>query len=698
MADKIDGGDSSRWGFDMFDGALDTLEGAASDAKKSVEDAVGDAGEQIGDAIGDAQKQIEDAVGDAEEDIGEAAEEFWDGVSGAAQQAVDEVERSVMDEVDEASDFAVETAEELEQVLDLAHEALHEMGEVPKDVVAGGEELYRTLENQGAKLADEVEAFLESQPEEAVYEAAERVFDGTVNLGREMLETVEQDVYEPLKSLPETLSENAKHALVGMVLTGADTIVEHRELIEGAGEFVEQVLDNERAAYAFKQAGLDPVGLAISFSRTAMLGLARGAKGAPGLAQDLIDHPDKVRMLVEDLDPNDVQPEIEALEVGNSYVIQRGLEVSAHAKVGGVVGASVESSVTRLDADRYEVEVSLKGTVGVGGGVEAAGEGATGDNEVELGGKIVVEVSGPGAAERAAQMATAPHGNFAALLRKTPSTDIDVSEAEGSFADDLDVEVFDVGAKVGIEGTASLTTIDGQKYYGKTASVGLKFEAKSPSLQIGDDLARPWLESSKVGHPLLDEMFEKLPPEIPQGFKEVYGPTVGINLAAEPKATVGFYTPVGAEQPIRVTYDVDMTLRVGRSEIDANIGVTITDLHGLAKALGKSGLELQQQLASGEVTVEGLMNRADDLGADVDRFVDVNGPTLEMSKEDMTGIDGVLGVTMRQGTVDNYVLWSPDDRDFIDNFKRAVAVSDDENRAEADSLRSKHLNAHAIKA
>lgn len=101
MADKVDGGSSSGFGFDMFDDAVDTLEGAVSDAKQKVEDAVGEATEDIGDALDEAKEEIEDAANDAAEDIGDAAEDVWNGVGGAAKQATDELDRAVMGEVEE---------------------------------------------------------------------------------------------------------------------------------------------------------------------------------------------------------------------------------------------------------------------------------------------------------------------------------------------------------------------------------------------------------------------------------------------------------------------------------------------------------------------------------------------------------------------------------------------------------------------
>lgn len=136
--------------------------------------------------------------------------------------------------------------------------------------------------------------------------------------------------------------------------------------------------------------------------------------------------------------------------------------------------------MTRLGDESFQVAVSVNGTVGAGFGAETAGEGVRGDGKVDFGGKIVFEVSGPGAAARAAQLATAPHGNLADLLRETPPSELRVIESAGSFAEKLEGEVYGGAGELGV-----------------------------------------------------DEVFERLPPEIPQGLKEVYGPTAGLNLAAD---------------------------------------------------------------------------------------------------------------------------------------------------------------------
>ncbi len=694
MPNTIEGGSSGSTGFDLLDDAVDGLKDAADVAKKTVESVV-DGGDDAGaGASAGASGNIDHAEDSWKADDG--GDSFWDEVKGAASKAADDVEGLADKVVDDAAtgakavaDTAAKGATEVAamdmkavgDMLDGADRAIHEVGDVATDVIAGGEKLYGEMRHQQAKLADEIVGLANQYPPEDVADAAKQALEGTWQLGGELLQAgmdaAVDDVVRPAVHLPGQVRHGVESLAEGVVQAGARAVAGHSELIKQAAAMASKALDSDLVNTVIDLQLLTPQGLALKGAQTIGLELAHMASSSPDVAKKFVENPNLAHELVSFRDANAIARDVQKLPIGDSYQEQSAVELSAHADVGGLVAAGVTATATHTGKNTYEVAIDVNGKLGGGAGEETAGEGAKGDADADMGGHAVLRFTGPDAARDAARVVAMTHGDVGEVLALAKSdSDATLIEASGSLASGVEGEAFDHKLDIDVELTKGFTTIDGKRYVGGTVSAGMSFEAKTASVQVGDDLAAAWMKDKSFGNPALDALMSHMPPGVAKGIKQVYGPTVGLRLAAEPKATVGLYAPEGQTEPLRATFHAEVPLRAGRTELKGEIGFTITDVGKLARALGSSQVDLATKLAKGELTMSGLRQIAQKQNVALDRYVELEGPKITMSQEHMPGINGVLGITKRHGTIHNSVLMDGrDDPYFVDNFKNAVEAA-----------------------
>jgi hypothetical protein len=625
MANKIDGGPPSE----VDGGFLEDLSAAVG---------LGGDSETVEDAPVDAGTHDEDSWS-----VGDTVGEFWDDVKGTASEAKQAVDQR-----------AQEAAADVVGALDSFDEAMHEIADVPDQIIEGGEELFEEFEQAKVSFAQGMDEVLGGHSLESVADATEDALDGAWNLTRDVAEAVDQ------AHTGGSLSDAVDVAIAGLDLVdevqvdirrkvmtlACDAAVEHGELIAGTAEFLEDTLGHE----AFETIGpfleITPISGSIESSRRAVLMLANVAKQSPEFAQELSENPAAMEAFINPNGVDRLSKKIAEVDPGEPpFVTGFDVEFSAHEGVGGSVSMSTHCEVARRDDGGLRVTIGAGAAGELGLGLGALNEGVEGDVGLGSSGEIVLDFHGDNAEEQVARLIAGSRGEPEEFLTLAGQFDAEIVESSGVFgvslAVDADIpEVFSAGVAGGLDVAAK--TIEGRSFVGGRGTFSLNAGIQSAYLQTPQEFAKA-VDASTLssGNPLVDEMIGAIPPELTEGVLKAYGPTAGLRLKGEHTAEIGVYEPVDGDGGKRLEFNGQSTLQAGKSTFSVGVSMTVTDLDGLAQALGSSPGALVEDLKGGQATPQMLAEALEARGEEVAQFLEVETPTVTMSALDGFDVSAV---------------------------------------------------------
>jgi hypothetical protein len=627
MTNRIDGGSLTEV---EYSGPADSATSAGAGSKS----------ESASDAPVEADPHDQDIWG-----VGDAVGDFWEDVKGTASGATQAVEQS-----------ARQAAAGVGDALESFDATMHEVADVPDQIIEGGEELFEAFELAKVAFARDMDEVLESHPPQMLADVAEDALDGAWNVTQDVAEAVER------VDGGEIVSEAADAVVAGLdlvdemqvqvrkevVTLACEVVQENRDVIEGAANLVEAGLSSDALDAVSPFLALAPGGGQLETTRRAVLMLANSAKHAPGVAKTLLENPEAMEAFVNPNGIDRLADKIAEVDVGEPpFVTRLDVELSAHDVLGGSLGLSSSVEVERRAAGTLRVTVETGGEGAIGVGLEALGEGAKGDIVANSSAKMVVDFHGEDAEEQVARLIAGSRGEPEELLTLARDLDATVVASSGTFGTGLSTEVGPLAGAVGLE--AATTTIDGQPYAGGRGQFSVGAGEQRAYLQTPDGFsAAVGASTQSIQNPLVAEMIDAVPAELSEGVIQAYGPTAGLRLAGDVSAELGVYQPLDGEGGTRLEFNRQATLQAGRSTFSVDHSMAVTDLGGLAEALGRTPQGLIEDLKGGNTTPMMLGEALEKRGHDIGRFLQTEGPTITMSSLD--GFDvGVGGQRFMEG-------------------------------------------------
>ncbi len=684
IEDAADGGDSPTsdapaeadesgdgWGLgDVWEKAKDTAQDATNGIRREAGEAVDGVKSQVDEAVDGVKSELDEAADGVMHEVGEAAA----GIEAEVGQAVDDFGElttktvaQMQMEVDEAVSGG---AEEVSQRLDQFDRQMREIGEVPDRVIEGGRELYLEAEQKKAELVEGIDGIIDQNPREAVEEAVVEALEGGWDIVEDTIEAARQidigktagEAAEQLYAADAAINDAVVDVKYEVIELASEQVIEHRDLIEGAADFVSDKLDSEFLDKYGVVLMAHPMLAPMEIGRRAWLSMANGARHMPGVAKEIVDNEQAVKAMLDMNNPDRLTAEFEEIGVGAApFQTKVGVKLSAHHGVGGEVGISSAVEVSRPDEDTYRVTIDT-GLEGSGGlGEEIVGKGVKADLSAGYEGKLVVDLSGDDAAENAARLIAAARGEPSEMLMLTQDIDADVITALGSYKVGLDTDAGEVGLSSRLGLTGGMTTRDGREHIALEGSYSVSAGVSTGHLQVPDNFGRALAaQQPDVGNPLMEEMLSSIPPDLAEAAAQVYGPQAGLTLSANPSVELGIYAPTDGDGPVQLEFSGKMAMEAGRSQLEAEVNMSVNDLGGLSDALGMSRDQLVEGLKDGTLSPQGLVDLGRQAGADIDRFVDIEGPSVMMSQFDGYSLDTPVG-GFAEGRMRSAQAWPPTD-------------------------------------
>ena len=425
------------------------------------------------------------------------------------------------------------------------------------------------------------------------------------------IENTSPSIYEP----PEFMADSGPSISSGSAPPPTADLWD--DLTDAASEFTDDVVDLHDGAVA---STADAIAWVAGEPGPAALDAADAMNAAADFVTGALDN----------------EARVQALEPGQTAVLEAGFGVSIHKAAGVAASAKASMMVSRLDAENYEAKVELQNEGAAGLGVELVGEGVAVDLSRGAAVRMVVRGAGPDARDALAEVAdlTDPRAAADALMN---SPHLDVVRLENKNSVGIAASA-GAGIKAGLANTASVWSGVDMK---NGASAGL-FERTELARTFSVSTPRVQLATSEAEVALISKMPDSFAgPQVPEQvltFFAKHGVSPGVSLKAE--GGVAVETRVDAEGQVAVDVELKVQVRAGGQRFDITYS-----------AKGLQDIDADELAAICEAeSISEFVRRLEATGAKVEA-------KIEVTRFEGADIDLPL-FHMRNGTETSSTLWN----------------------------------------